>query len=314
MKGIAETIPGAVNITTSVQATPLEFSYKFDTQKLAINGLSLVQVASFVKMAVDGLEVTKIFKGSDEIIVRANYAADTVDTLSKIKGLKVRNAKGQYIFLGDIMKNNLESSVDSITRIDQKRTVTLSVGADKTTNAQNLLKEFNTRSATYKAELAKNNRGYEFVIGGVNEENEKSIVSLLISMGFGLILIVGTIVLQFNSYKQALLILAPIPLSLIGVFFGLTLTHSTLSFPSLIGLVALFGIVVNNSIVLIDKINLNRKFGLSIDDAILDAGRSRFEPIFLTSFTTIMGNIPLALVPGTWQSLAITLVAGLTTS
>jgi len=212
------------------------------------------------------------------------------------------------------MNNNLESSVDSITRIDQKRTVTLSVGADKTTNAQNLLKEFNARTATYKSELAKNTRGYEFVIGGVNEENQKSITSLLVAMGFGLVLIVGTIVLQFNSYKQALLILAPIPLSLIGVFFGLTLTRSTLSFPSLIGLVALFGIVVNNSIVLIDKINLNRKSGLSIDEAILDAGRARFEPIFLTSFTTIMGNIPLALVPGTWQSLAITLVAGLTTS
>lgn len=148
----------------------------------------------------------------------------------------------------------------------------------------------------------------------MNEENEKSITSLLVALCFGMILIVGTIVLQFNSYKQSLLILAPIPLSLIGVFFGLALTGSTLSFPSLIGLVALFGIVVNNSIVLIDKINLNRRSGLSIDESIMDAGRSRFEPIFLTSFTTIMGNIPLALVPGTWQSLAITLVAGLTTS
>lgn len=133
-------------------------------------------------------------------------------------------------------------------------------------------------------------------------------------MCFGLLLIVGTIVLQFNSYKQSILVLVPIPLSLIGVFLGLTLTHSTLSFPSLIGLVALFGIVVNNSIVLIDKINLNRRTGLSIDAAILDAGRARFEPIFLTSFVTILGNVPLALVPGTWQPLAITLVAGLTTS
>lgn len=133
-------------------------------------------------------------------------------------------------------------------------------------------------------------------------------------MAFGMILVVGTIVLQFNSYRQALFVLAPIPLSLIGVFFGLTLTGSTLSFPSLIGLVALFGMVINNSIVLIDKININRRTGMNIHDAIIDAGKSRFEPIFLTSFTTIMGNIPLALVAGTWQPLAITLVAGLTTS
>jgi HAE1 family hydrophobic/amphiphilic exporter-1 len=93
IKGIAATIPGAINITTSVQSTPLEFSYKFDAQKLAINGLSLGQVASFMKLAIDGSEVTKIFKNSDELIVRAQYLPETVDTLSKIKGLKIKNAK-----------------------------------------------------------------------------------------------------------------------------------------------------------------------------------------------------------------------------
>jgi multidrug efflux pump subunit AcrB len=314
IKAIAETIPGAVNVSTSVQSTPIEFSFEFDTQKLQINGLSALQVASFLKMAIDGVDVTKVFKWSDEIVVRAWYDRQSIDTLSKIKGLKIKNQKGQYVFLGDLMKNSLESSVSSITRIDQKRTVSLTVWADATTNAAELLKEFNARSKDYQANIAKNLKGYTFVIGGVNDENAKSIQSLLISMCFGLLFIVGTIVMQFNSYKQAVLILAPIPLSLIGVFFGLTITHNTLSFPSLIGLVALFGIVVNNSIVIIDKINLNRKSGLTIDEAILDAGRARFEPIFLTSFTTIMGNIPLALVPGTWQSLAITLVAGLTTS
>jgi len=116
------------------------------------------------------------------------------------------------------MKNNLESSIESITRIDQKRSVTLSVGADTSTNAQTLLKEFNARTVSYRAELAKNTPDYQFVIGGVNDENAKSITSLLIAMCFGLLLIVGTIVLQFNSYKQSLLVLVPIPLSLIGVF------------------------------------------------------------------------------------------------
>lgn len=127
IKGIAETIPGAVNVATSVQSTPLEFSFEFDTQKLQLNGLSLSQVALFLKMAVDGSEVTKIFKGSDEIVVRAWYDRTSVDTLSKIKGLKIKNQKGQYVFLGDLMKNSLESSVSSITRIDQKRTVSLTV-------------------------------------------------------------------------------------------------------------------------------------------------------------------------------------------
>lgn len=314
IKSIATDIPGAINITTSVQPTPLEFSYKFDTQKLAIHGLSLAQVASFMKLAVDGTEVTKIFRGTEEITVRTQYLPETIDTLSKIKGLKITNNRWEYVFLGDIMDNNLASSVESITRIDQKRSVTLKVWANQTTNAAGLLKEFNARTTEYQKNLAETSPGYEFIIGGVNDENAKSITSLLVAMAFGMLLVVGTIVLQFNSYKQSLFVLAPIPLSLIGVFFGLTLTGSVLSFPSLIGLVALFGMVINNSIVLIDKMNVNRATGMTIHDAIVDAGKSRFEPIFLTSFTTIMGNIPLALVPGTWQPLAITLVAGLTTS
>lgn len=314
IRNIASTIPGAINVLTSVQSTPLEFSYKLDTQKLALNGLSVWQVASFMRLAINGVEVTKIFQGSDELIVRAQYMPNSVDTLTKIKWLKIKNNKGQYVFLGDLMNNNLESSVESITRIDQKRSVTLSVGADATTNAQTLLKEFNERTAAYKTNLAESNPNYEFIIGGVNDENAKSIRSLLVAMMFGLILIIGTIVLQFNSYKQSFFVLAPIPLSLIGVFLGLTISWSALSFPSLIGLVALFGIVINNSIVLIDKINLNRATGMNIDEAIIDAGRSRFEPIFLTSFVTILWNVPLALVPGTWQPMAITLIAGLTTS
>lgn len=314
IKSTATDIPGAINVATSVQPTPLEFSYKFDTQKLAIHGLSLTQVASFIKLAVDGVEVTKIFRGTEEIIVRSQYLPETIDTLSKIEGLKITNNSGEYIFLGDIMDNNLASSVESITRIDQKRSVTLKVEADQTTNAAGLLAEFNARTAEYQKNLAETSPGYEFIIGGVNDENAKSITSLLVALAFGMLLVVGTIVLQFNSYKQALFVLAPIPLSLIGVFFGLTLSGSVLSFPSLIGLVALFGMVINNSIVLIDKMNMNRTTGMNIHDAIIDAGKSRFEPIFLTSFTTIMGNVPLALIAGTWQPLAITLIAGLTTS
>lgn len=121
--------------------------------------------------------------------------------------------------------------------MDGKRTITLRAGADQTTNAQTLLKAFTERTQDYQDHLPV---GYEFTIGGVNEENAKSVQSLMIAMMGGLILIVGTIVLQFNSYKQSLLVLVPIPLSLIGVFIGLTLANVTLSFPSLIGLVALF--------------------------------------------------------------------------
>jgi len=108
-----------------------------------------------------------------------------------------------------------------------------------------------------------------------------------------------------------LIILMTIPLALIGVFPGLLLLNLPLSFPGMIGIVALAGIVVNNAIILIDKINTNRNDGMTMDDAIVDAGASRFEPIILTTITTLSGLLPLALTEPIWSSLGFAIIFGL---
>lgn len=190
-----------------------------------------------MKTALDGNDTTKIYKGTDEIIVRTRYDENSVSTLDKIKSLKIKNTKGQFVYLGDIMKNDLKPSVDTITRIDQKRVIAVTASAAPTTNGTQLLNDFN---AAIKARNFKLPPGYEFIIGGENEESAKSIQSLMVAMIFGLLGVVIIMILQFDSYKEALISLIPIPLALIGVFCGLTLTGQTLSFPSLIGFVALF--------------------------------------------------------------------------
>lgn len=171
------------------------------------------------------------------------------------------------------------------------------------------MKDFNIQSAEYKLP-----NGVEFLFGGANEENAKSVASLGIAMLFGLILIVATLVILFDSFRQSLLVLVTIPLSLIGVFIGLTLTMQPLSFPGMIGLVALFGIVVRNGIILFDKINQNRSAGMELVAAILDAGRTRLEPVALTSLCTILGMVPLSLSNPTWTPLALSIIFGLAAS
>jgi multidrug efflux pump subunit AcrB len=128
------------------------------------------------------------------------------------------------------------------------------------------------------------------------------------------VLIFGTMALQFDSFRKALIVLLVIPLAVSGVFVVFALTGTPLSFPALIGVLALFGIVVNNSIIMVDKINKNMGAGLPLDDAIASGAGSRLEPILLTAITTIVGLVPITLSDPIWQGLGGAIIAGLTFS
>jgi len=127
-------------------------------------------------------------------------------------------------------------------------------------------------------------------------------------------LIIVTMVIQFSSFRRAAVVMLVIPLSISGVFIIFALTHTALSFPALIGVLALFGIVVKNSILVVDKIVKNQKEGLPFVRAIGDASASRLEPIALTSFAAIFGLIPITLSDPLWRGLGGAIIAGLTFS
>jgi multidrug efflux pump subunit AcrB len=124
-------------------------------------------------------------------------------------------------------------------------------------------------------------------------------------------LIILTMVLQFSSFRKALIVMLVIPLSISGVFIIFALTGTPLSFPALIGVLALFGIVVKNSILIVDKIKQNEKVGMPFIDAVVDGSSSRLEAIALTSFTAIIGLIPITLSDPLWQGLGGAIIAGL---
>ncbi len=306
LKPVLESIPGVINANMSLKDSPADYTFVLDPNRLELYGLNAAYVGSILRLAISGTEVTTVLENGEEIKVMARFAKDKIPSLEAAGNLQILNLQRQPVFLKDVAKIELKPSVETITRVDQKRTVLLSADTEGKTNPAVVLKEFQDKTKDYK--LAS---GYEIKYGGENEQNAESVLSIIRAMVVAVLLIISTMIIQFNSVKKALIVLATIPLALIGVFLGLAVSGINLSFPGLIGILALFGIVVKNAIILIDKIGLNLKSNIPFQEAIVDAGKSRLEAIFITSICTILGIIPITLSNETWRSLGGAIIFGL---
>ncbi len=309
LKPILQSIPGVVNTEISLKETSPQYVFKVDHTKLAQNGLNAAAVGSMLRTAISGTEAASILRDNQDIKVIAKFDETAIDDLEAVQNLQITNSQGRPVFIKDVAEISLDPSVESILRINQKRTVLLTGDITAQTTSDTVLSEFQKRANGYK--LPEN---YEITFGGANETSAESVQSIIAAMGLAFILIVATMVIQFNSFTKAAIVLISVPLALIGVFLGLAIFGVPLSFPGLIGILALFGIVVKNAIILVDKINLNLASAIPFRDAIVDAGKSRFEAIFITSFCTIIGIIPITLSSATWQALGLSIICGLSVS
>lgn len=302
-------ISGVADVSISLKNAPAEYTFSLDPARMELYGTNAAAVSSALRIAISGMEVGTVFLENKEINIMATFSEDKIKSLEELQNIQILNLQKQPVFLKDLAKVELNPSVESITRIDQKRTVLLSSGVQGKTRPNEVLAEFQKKTAGYQMP-----NGYEIVYGGENEQNTESVYSILQAMVIAAVLIVSTLIIQFNSFKKALIVLATFPLALIGVFFGLGIFGIALSFPGLIGILALFGIVVKNAIILIDKINLNLQSKIPFKEAIVDAGKSRFEAIFITSICTIFGIIPVTLSNELWKALGGAIIFGLSLS
>jgi len=211
---VVEKIPGAVNVESSRKALPFEFNIILSKEKAALYNISANDVTSFLRNVIDGSEVTTIYKGEEEIKIKTSYDFDSVDTFDKIKDLKMKNTAGQYIAVRDIATLDFKSSVFSIKRSDQKRIVSITASADSSTSGMQIMSDFNKKMTSYTLP-----EGYEFITGGSNSTSSEAMIGLFTSMLYGMICVIGLLVLLYDSYIQALLVMLTIPLSLIGVFY-----------------------------------------------------------------------------------------------
>jgi HAE1 family hydrophobic/amphiphilic exporter-1 len=302
-------IPGVVNVNVSLKDSVPEYTFRLDPKKLEENNLSAAMVGTVLRTAVSGTELMKIIRDEKEVKLVATFDEASIPDLTAIQNLQIGNTRGQPVYLRDVATIELEPSVDVITRIDQKRTILLSAAADSSTNGPAILAQFQKSISGYSLPT-----GYNITYGGENEQNAESLASVVRAMIIALVLIVATLVIQFNSFRKALIVLVPIPLALIGVFVGMAVFDVSLGLPGLIGILALFGIVVKNAIILVDKININIRFGIPFEEAVVDAGKARLEAIFITSICTIFGILPVTLSDEFWRALGSAVIFGLTLS
>jgi HAE1 family hydrophobic/amphiphilic exporter-1 len=302
-----KTRKGITNITKSLKSGPSQIVFIPNKDELTKNNVTTDQVGGAIRLFTSGLEMDKIkFKGNgndeERVLLKLGTGNQSPEEIGKIM-IQTGQTQLPITTLGRL---ELQASPTEINREDKKRVISVSAGIQagqaNTTEEGQKLEQF--------ADSLKLPNGYAWKTGGVNEENSKSVQSIIQAMGVAFVLILVTMVIQFGSFRQAFIALVVIPLAVSSVFFVFALTGTPLSFPALIGVLALFGIIVTNSMFIIDKINLNRKNGMSFKESIADAGSSRLEPIVLTKLCTVLGLLPITLSEPLWRGLGGAIISG----
>ncbi|MEN8138944.1 MAG: efflux RND transporter permease subunit [Bacteroidota bacterium] len=260
-------------------------------EKAYLMGLTLQDVLGQVRSGFFGREVQRLQRGRDQVKIWVRYDEDYRTSISNLDDMRITTPAGDRIPFGEIASYEIERGTVSIAHLDGKREIKVEADLmDENTSASDMLAEVSNNIvpkilAKYPTVTAK----YE----GQNREAEKTKKKLNVVLSVAFFLIFAVITFTFRSFGQTTLIMLLIPFSSVGVVWGHWLHGMQVNFLSGLGIVALIGILVNDSLVLVSKLNSYLKQGESFNEAIIHAGFSRFRPIFLTSLTTVAGLAPL---------------------
>ncbi len=315
-EGILKKIDGTTEITTSIKDNGSQFALTIDRAKISEAMLSPAAIANILRSAVSGSTATTIRKNEEniDVIVSMNLNPEWRDpsetnivTIDAITNIPITTPKGS-ILLGSLLSTSIEKSNAVINRKNQKNIATVSSYITKGKTAGEIVNQFEENAKNIKMP-----EGITLSIGGETEDVNKSFKEMALALVGGMILMLGILVLEFNSFRYAIYLLMLIPLSLIGVFTGLAITREPLSFPSMLGVIALAGIIINHAIILMDSVIVRMKSdkGGSLEEVVIDAASSRLRPIILTTVTTVIGMIPLANASSLWGPLAFSIMFGL---
>lgn len=312
LEGILASTDGVFDIADDFPAGKTEIRIAVDETRAALLGLSVQEIALEVRTALAGVTATTFREGDEDIDVIVRLPESARSSVEQIQALRLGTMSGSSIPLADVASFSLHTTVTEIHRRDLERT--LIVGADIDRSKTTVDKVMRRVSAHF-GRIANRYEQIRFEIGGEFEEFNEAFkdISKLFAVGIILIyLILGT---QFRSYIQPLIILATVPFGFIGAMVGLIVAGDKFSMLTLFGVVALAGIVVNDSIVLIAFMNNARRSGVDRWKSVIEAGATRLRPIILTSVTTIGGLLPTVLGLGgssaVWRPLANTIAWGL---
>ncbi len=294
--------------TMNVQLRQPNYRYTYqlsvDDQNALQLGLTKYDIQSQINLALHGAQVsTFIAQGKTYPI----YIQADVDSIEAIEGMSIKSSiTGKQVLVRQFATVNLQQELDVIRRYNRENVITVSSDVRPEFGSGNLQSELDTFIATLDTSEAK------VTFGGDQETMTKYLSGLAVAAVFAMVGIYIILMIQFNSILQPVIILATVPLALIGVVVALVLTGTNFTFTVGLGSASLIGVVVNNAILLIDYINRARIEGMSVIDACRDSVSKRMRPILLTTITTVFGLIPLVFADSSFFTpMAIALMGGL---
>ncbi len=306
------TVDGAVNIDNSVADTDEELNIIIDRNKAAYYNISANNVYQTVSLALNSSTISKYRGGEEELDIVLKYPDEMTASLDDLRNLMIPSNTGGQVPLSEVATIEHGFGQKSITRQDQSRVETVSCdvyGRDLNSVNQEIMTLVNQLPVP---------AGCEIVSGGDVETMQEVFGDLFLAIAMALILVYMVMACQFESLWNPLLIMASVPVMFIGVFVGLFLTGQRISMMSLLGILMLEGIVVNNAIVLIDYIQQLREKGLCKRESVIEAGKTRMRPILVTTLTTVLAMIPMLVSQAEgaemFRPMAATVIFGLTCS
>jgi len=281
-------MPGLINIQDDYDDDLPEIRLLPDVEKAARFGLQTWDIAGTIRTALHGSEAAKFRIGEDEYDITVRYQQPFRTKVEDLRNTTVFY-EGEAIPVSAFATPEFRTSLAAVRRIDGERTVTVSADVGEAYNGNALLAQVQAELQDFPVPA-----GYRLAYTGESEDQQEAEAFLSDAFAVAIMLILLVLISQFGSVTQPLIIIASVLLSLIGVLAGLMVTGTAFGIIMTgVGVISLAGIVVNNAIVLMDYINQLRERGLSIEEAVIRAGETRFRPVVLTAVTTILGLIPL---------------------
>lgn len=287
-----------------------EFNVVFDREKLSYYGLNSATAAQFIRNRIYGYECSKYREDGDEYDIVVRYDEPFRQSIEEVENITLYSAMGKPIRLKDVAEVREEFSSPEIERENRQRIVTVSCAVGAGVALGDAVDEVNALLADYEVPA-----GLSLDLGGSIEDQGEAFGDIGMLLVLIVILVYIVMATQFESLIYPFIIMFTLPFAMSGVFIALYITNTPLSMIALIGAILLVGIVTKNGIVMVDYMNLLVERGKPVAEAVIVGGKSRLRPVLMTSLTTILGMMPMAMGIGegseTWQPMGIAVVGGL---
>jgi len=301
------TYPGIEDITDTFASGKQELILEIKPVAEQL-GLSLADLSSQVRQAFFGFEVQTIQRDRDDVRVVVRYPLSERQSLDNLQTMMIRTADGSNVPFSEVADANIGRGFSSITRVDRKRTVSIEADIDKeNTNIEAIKREL----LEDMPEILASFPDISFSLEGEAAEQRDSFGSLRIGILFVLAVVYTLLAIPLRSYVQPIMVMLVIPFGVVGAILGHVIMGMNLSIMSYMGMLALSGVVINDSLVLVDFVNKRRLEGLNVSNSVRVAGVARFRAILLTSLTTFFGLMPLIFEKSTQAQFLIPMAVSL---